>query len=135
MFLRLYMWLRVMRDFSSLYRRRHQAALLHPTARQSGVMLTLRVLLAKRPVAVVVGSTLTVVFFFTYVIYVMEREAKFEGIDVSIDRVALSLWFVVATLTTVGYGDVTPSTTKAYYPAIVEGAVGMVSHMQLPPLA
>lgn len=34
--------------------------------------------------------------------------------------------FVVVTLTTAGYGDAYPSTPHGYYPAIVEGIVGMV---------
>lgn len=63
---------------------------------------------------------------FSYSIWTIERAYRAAGIDSNIATPTRAVWFVVATLTTVGYGDVYPSKGTGYTTAMLEGLVAMV---------
>jgi len=125
MFLRVYIVARLLRDRSPMYRNRHRAKDLG-LRMHVGLMSSIRAELRRRPLYWMLWSIFITIVMFTYIVFVMERYARFQGHTGNITTWNESMWFVVATLTTVGYGDVTPSNSKVYYPAIFEGFVSLV---------
>ena len=63
-----------------------------------------------------------VTYIMAFCIYLLERDSDSEHFG-SIIR---ALWFSIVTSTTIGYGDVTPSTTLGKFVAIGFGIVGIV---------
>lgn len=127
MFLRAYMFLRLFRDFSPVFIHRHWAERQgQMPSRYVGTMLATKALLRTAPLKVMVTALVTTVVTFSYCVHVVERESRLQGVDATIDSASKAVWFVIVTLTTVGYGDTYPSTTQGYYPAILEGVWGMV---------
>lgn len=131
MFMRCYTLGRIFRDHSIVYRNRHSAKQEgYDTEHSVNFMVTLRAELKGHPGRSLGTIIVVILIAFSYIMYVLEREARYEAKDPdsppTIETPNEALWFVVATLTTAGYGDKYPSTSKGYYPAIAEGIVGMV---------
>ena len=101
MFLRVYIAARVLRDKSNIYRNRHRAKDLGLRL-HVGFMSSLRAELRRRPLFWMSWAISGTVVVFTYVVFVMERFARYNGSDGNIITWNDSMWFVVATLTTVG---------------------------------
>ena len=104
MFLRVYIAARLLRDKSTIYQNRHRAKDMGLRI-HVGFMSSLRAELRRRPLFWMVWSIFGTIIVFTYVIFVMERYARFQGHEGNILTWNDSLWFVVATLTTVGAYD------------------------------
>lgn len=112
-FLRLYTVGRLYRNLSPVYQRRHHAQMTQSVpARRVTTFLALRAALKDSPVSLVLSLLLSSLLVFTYCIFVIERGARLKGVDSTIFTPARAAWFVVATLTTVGYvsGDCTGAT-------------------------
>ena len=89
-------------------------------------MVALRAQLRSGPMYIVFPGLVATLCVFSYSIWTIERAYRAAGIDSNIATPTRAVWFVVATLTTVGYGDVYPSKGTGYTTAMLEGLVAMV---------
>lgn len=102
-----------MQYHSTVYRERHRIeSNAQLPQRPIGFMLALKSGLQRSPIAILLLFLFLVVLIFNYCIYVLEREAARQGFQTTIDSYVKAMWFVIATLTTAGYGDVVPSGTS-----------------------
>jgi len=117
MFLRLYLLLRVYRDFSEIYRWRKDIVSTGEIGRdvvQFDSSLSIRALLYRSPwfsVAFITGTSLCV---FAYAIYISERDSpfiKYRAYNDNFSRGMLTsmgtaLWYASSTMALLGYGDI-----------------------------
>ena len=104
MFLRFYLVLRILRDYSFMYRKRHDL-LLHgrlskDVATVFGWHLTLRSFVYDNAWVVVIVTAAYLLSIFAFSIWVVERESQPD-----IFNFFSSLYFTAITMTSVGYGD------------------------------
>lgn len=127
-FLRLYIAARILRDHDFVYRHRHQGEYAgQMTARHIDFSVAIRAQLKRRPAQILLSLLGLMIIVFTYAMYVIERDSLFRGVpDVTIKSMTTSLWFVIITLTTIGYGDHSPSNSHGYWPVILEAFMGVV---------
>jgi hypothetical protein len=125
MFLRLYLLVRVLRDFSSVYQKRFKIVASHPeyqkTVPMFGWSLTLRILFYTRTTSMLLLVTLISTGGAAFCIWVCERE-----LNPSLLSYWNSLYFTVVTMATIGYGDITPITPEGRIFAICQCMIGVV---------
>eukprot|EP00929_Paragymnodinium_shiwhaense_P078309 TRINITY_DN40576_c0_g1_i1.p1 TRINITY_DN40576_c0_g1~~TRINITY_DN40576_c0_g1_i1.p1 ORF type:complete len:762 (+),score=172.13 TRINITY_DN40576_c0_g1_i1:167-2452(+) len=78
-------------------------------------------IIAFEALPVLLFTLTTILLFFSSVIFICEPRDH-------IDSMATSMWFVIVTMTTVGYGDITPTTTPGH---IVIAALTVVSALYM----
>eukprot|EP00163_Fabomonas_tropica_P034220 TRINITY_DN937_c0_g1_i1.p1 TRINITY_DN937_c0_g1~~TRINITY_DN937_c0_g1_i1.p1 ORF type:complete len:508 (-),score=89.35 TRINITY_DN937_c0_g1_i1:249-1772(-) len=105
MFTRLYQCIRVLRDFSPIYRQRH-LLLNDPQVKKTGAvdfnwLLAVKFVFLAHKWRFVTGAVLVTWSMMAYSIWIFEREVNRDVL--SIDA---ALWLTTITMTTVGYGDI-----------------------------
>ena len=124
MFLRLYMGVRVLRDHSPVYRRRMDL-LADSFIKRSGAvefnwLLCVKFLFLQHMWAFVILGVLVVWFLMAYIIWIFERQVQ------SFFTLEISVWMTCITMTTVGYGDVSPADNSARICAGIAAVLGII---------
>ena len=125
MFARFYLVVRVVRDYSEVYRKRKQIifsnAEYRRTLPQFGWQLTLRVLFYSSTIATLLIVTLTTTFIAAFCIWVVEREY-----NAGLRNFWNTVYFTTITMTTIGYGDYHPTQVWGRITAVLQGVIGIL---------
>uniref|UniRef100_A0A7S1PI19 Potassium channel domain-containing protein n=1 Tax=Percolomonas cosmopolitus TaxID=63605 RepID=A0A7S1PI19_9EUKA len=129
MFLRLYMWARVLRDHSAVYKNR--AYIIQVFERRKrylpliGWRFTLRVAFAKRTFIFLVAMALSCLLFCSFAIWLADR-----GFNDNLSAIGTSdinlLWFTAVSMMSIGYGDYVPQKYVGKFWAIMSCFLGQL---------
>lgn len=125
MLMRLYLVGRVIRDRSAVYLKRRTMMRSNGADTVAVVnfnwWLSVKTAFYKSPVKSVAISTALAGVCTAYAVYLAERTSQPD-----VFKYGNSTWFAAVTMTTVGYGDMTPVTTPGRFVAVFTGVVGIV---------
>src|SRR3990167_4133109 len=90
-------------------------------------MFVVKCRMKKRPTTLLAMVLFAVIYSFAYALYIAEHQILVRaGKNPNIDNFMTSVWLVVVTISTVGYGDVTPRTKLGRTITMVAALSGMV---------
>jgi len=90
-------------------------------------MFVIKCRMKKRPTLLLAMLLIVIIYVFAYALYITENVVLIRaGKSPNIDSFMTSIWMVVVTISTVGYGDVTPKTKLGRLVTMVAALSGMV---------
>eukprot|EP00762_Andalucia_godoyi_P006960 ANDGO_08296.mRNA.1 Potassium voltage-gated channel protein shk-1 len=127
MFARLYLWVRAVRDFSTIYVLRHLIRASNDFFRRFrpkiGIRRSFKVLFYERTIFVSIVFLCFSLLISAFIIYTAERGEPHTNFDSYIT----AIWYTWAAASSTGYGDVVPTTTYGRIIGILQGALGIVT--------
>jgi Ion channel len=90
-------------------------------------MFVIKCRFKKRPITLLAMLMLAVIYMFAYSLYIIENQILVRsGKTANIDSFMTSVWMIVVTITTVGYGDITPRTRLGRLVVMVAATSGII---------
>lgn len=113
MFIRLYLWIRVLRDYSAVYKNRRLLTLEFSKkglpVPSFGWKLIIRMIFTKYPFICTFFTVSILFLIMSFSLWIVERGINDRFRILSLDEINI-LWFIGASMLSTGYGDVLPET-------------------------